>query len=364
MEEITLIIGCTWDFEQLDLIIELNKKYQDRKIRVSELYGSLRSSYIPLPSARPDYRIPNVSLAHFKKYVAKARDNHIGINYACNGTLIDGVKQLHKKKGIFGDTFKMLEDVGVSRLMFSNPLLIEIAKEYCTVPIDISTIFHPTFIANLPIYAEWNVDKVHMNIYLNRDIQFLKKYNDAAKKYNIRPCLLANEFCMFGLSPCSGIMRDACYNCSTAGGNEKDYFSNWPFARCHNARRGNPVAWLIACFILPQHLKFYKEQTGISNFKITGRTNPVEHVTFLIKTYLSENYQGKIVNLWVDPGKPAKSLIEEQFNIEVSELEDVDFFSRWFSRKYPPCDFSCGLNCTWCKDKYKEILGRRHTNVR
>lgn len=362
MKEINLIVGCTWDFEQLDLIIRLNKKHQDKNIRVSELYGSLRSSYIPLPSARPDYRIPNVNIDHFRRFVAKARDNNIGINYTCNGTFIGSIEEIHTTENVIGDSFKMLEEIGIFRLTLSNPLLIEIARAYCVIPIDISTILHPTFIASLPTYSEWNVDKVHMNVYLNRNIQYLKKYNDAAQKYRIRPCLITNEFCMFGASPCSGILRDACYNCSTTGGNEKGYFSNWPFERCHTARMENPVAWLSACFILPQHLRFYRKETGISNFKITGRTNPIKYVTFLIETYLSENYQGELLKLWVDPGKSAKSQIKKEFNVKVSELEYVDFFSRWFSNKHPQCDFSCGIGCNWCQEKWEEILKRRDTN--
>ena len=261
MEEINLIVGCTWDIEQLDLIIELNKKYQDKKIRVSELYGSLRSSYIPLPSARPDYRIPNVNLEHFKEYVSKARDNNLGINYTCNGKFIESIEEIHRKESILGNAFKMLEDIGISNLTLSNPLLIEIAKKYCEIPIDISTIIHPTFIANLPIYTEWDVDKVHVSIYLNRNIPYLRRYNDAAKRHNIKPCLLANEFCMFGRSPCLGILRDACYSCSSTGGNNEGYFANWPFARCHNARMENLVAWISAPFILPQYLRFYKKET-------------------------------------------------------------------------------------------------------
>lgn len=364
MEEIKFIVGCTWDIEQLDLIIELNKKYQGNNIRVSELYGSLRSSYIPLPSARPDYRIPNIGIGPFKRFVAKARDNNIGINYTCNGTFVESVEEIYEKRNILVDAFKILEDVGISRLTFSNPLLIEIAEEFCDIPIDISTILHPTFIANIQTYSEWNVDKVYVNIYLNRDIQFLKRYNSAAKKYNIRPSLMVNEFCMFGATPCLGIQRDACYACSTSGGNEKGYFSNWPFDRCHTARMENAVAWLSACFILPQHLRFYKKETGISNFKITGRTNSVEHLAFLVKTYFSENYQGELVTLWVDPGKPVEFAIEKQVDITVRELEEVHFFSRWFSKKYEPCDFSCGIECNWCKDKYEEILRRRSINGR
>lgn len=359
MENINLVVGCTWDFEQLDLIIKSNEEYKDKRIGICELYGSLRSSYIHLPSARPNYRIPDVDFNHFRKFVAKARDNNVGINYTCNGSFTEPIAEVYRRKNILRDAFQMLEDVGVSRFTFSNPLLIEIAKKNCNIPVDISTIIHPTFLTNLPVYGAWNVDKVYTNIYLNRNVPFLKKYNNVANKYNIRPCLIVNEFCMFGLSPCSGILRDACYNCSTAGGNENGYFCNWPYGRCHSARMENVVSWLSACFILPQHLRFYKKETGISNFKVTGRTNSVEHVTFLMKMYLSEDYQDELVNLWVDPGEPAKSVIEKKFDIRASELEKVDFFNRWFSNKYPACDFSCGIDCNWCADKYKEILRRR-----
>lgn len=355
MTEIKLMVGCTWDPSQLDLIAVLNEQYNSKNIKITEMYGSLRADYIKLPSARPDYRLPDINIKEFELYIKKASDKNISINYSCNGTFAGTVQDMARNEKQLARLFKSLEDIGVSRLTLAHPLLIEIANASCRLPIEISTILHSSTLANLSVYRNWRVDKVCLNLYLNRDFSFLRVYNKMARKYGISVSLIANEFCMFGSSPCHGILRQACYDQSSNGGNSSKHFSNWPFSRCHAARKENPSSWLKAGFILPQHLRKYLELTSIANFKITGRTNTLEHVLFLMQAYMSENYQGGLSSLWIDQGNQNKKQLEEEINIKVPELERIGFFNRWFDKKPEDCRYTCNVDCNWCDVKYSEL---------
>lgn len=353
-----LSVGCTWDRRLLDMIAELNEQHAKSGIQVTELYGSLKSHDTGVPSARPDFRLPQIDINEFRKYVLQARSLDIDVNYTCNATMHCSVEELFSKRQLFADFFKFLEDAGVARLTIANPLLIEIANASCKLPLDISTILHPNIIAQIPIYASWRADRVCLDIYRNRDISFLRDYNQTATTHGVAPVLIVNEFCMFGGAPCLGLLRQACYEHSSMGGNEFQRFANWPFSRCHTARMNSLYSWLQARFILPQHLATYTRLTGIRHFKITGRTFTTAHVLRLVSYYLSKEFDGPLPLLWVDPGNKETEDIAKAFNITPKDLESVRFFARWFD-DLQPCDYSCGVTCTYCRDKYEEIALKR-----
>lgn len=347
-----LNVGCTWDIEQLYRTIEKNQNTKCSDVKVASLYGSLRREFIDLSSVRPDFRIPKTDIKSFKEYINAANNNGIDIEYTVNAPLVESVEHIFIHEDHYVSLLKMLEDCGVRRFIMANPLLMEIAAKHTKLPIKISTIMAASYISDLKYYKDLNTDAVCINIYKNRNLQFLKMYNKLAESYGISSELVANEFCMFGKSPCSDILRQACYNHSALGGNENKLYNNWPFGRCQQARLEDPSSWLRAPFILPQYMKFYSEMTGIHKFKITGRTNTVEHVDFLIDAYLSENYEGDLLNLYMQPNNDA---VRERIDIQIACLEKVHFFDKWFSEDSNFCNYNC-CECNWCDKKYKEVI--------
>jgi collagenase-like PrtC family protease len=362
MNSTELIVGCTWDRNQLLEIAELNDRFAPQGIRVAELYGSMRSQYTCVPSARPDFRIPDIGFDEFKVFVSMARSFSIGVNYTCNATLHCSVHELFCQRERLSAFFKRLEDMGVARLTISNPLLIEIACEACDLPMSISTIFHPNVISQIPVYSEWRADRICLDIYRNRDISFLRDFNRAATALGIAPVLIANEFCMYGNTPCHGILRQSCYEHSSLGGNEQQRFSGWPFSRCHAERMKHLHSWLQARFILPQHLDTYTRLTGIRHFKITGRTFSTPHVLKLIMHYLNKTFDEPLPVLWLDPGNPTTDEILSAFDVTSTELEEVGFFRQWFE-KDRICDYACGFSCFYCEEKYAEIMNKRKVAI-
>ncbi len=357
---IELSVGCTWDLAQLSSAEELNASSANGT-RVAEFYGSLQSTRLSLPSARPDFRLPDVDWEHFARFVKAASRAHIDVNYTCNATRQVSVADTWRNRNMHAEAFRKLETVGVARLTLADPLLIEIALQSCRLPIDVSTVMHPAMISQLPYYEEWRADRVCMSLYRNRDISFLQRFASAAGAYNISPVLMVNEFCMFGEATCLGLLRDACYAHSSLGGNPEELFDGWPFSRCHAQRIARPHSWLQAPFILPQHLPLYSELTGITRFKVTGRTFPVDHIMRITRWYVLGTFDNAIAHLWVDPGNPKVNSILQSCDVRPTELADVRFFDRWFVDRHP-CDFSCGISCDYCVQKHNEIMKVRSDN--
>ena len=74
-------VGCNLDWELIDKVAELNDKYKG-KAEVKEFFASPTSA-APM-TARPDWRLPNISDKDFEKYVKLSLDKNIYFNVVLN----------------------------------------------------------------------------------------------------------------------------------------------------------------------------------------------------------------------------------------------------------------------------------------
>ena len=347
---IYLSIGTNWNIKKLSMLLSLNEKYRN-SIKCDSVYGSLKRDLINLNSARPDWRLSETGIDNIKSFIELAHRNNISIEYTINAPLLESVQHYHFTLSEIKKSLKQIEELGVDRFIVTSPLLMEIIKETSRLPIKISTILAPKYTSNLKNYKEIGVDMVCMDIYNNRNIEFLQTYNVNALKHGITVELLVNEFCMYGDAPCADILRSACYAHSALGGNKEHYFNDWPFGRCQLKRKEQPISWLKSPFILPQHMEIYSDLTGINHFKISGRTNTSEFWTKTILSYFSQDFQGELLSLYEQPQQTKAS---SMFNPLISELENIGFFDIWFKNK-KSCMYNCGTPCSWCENKLKEL---------
>ena len=70
-------VGCNFDWELIDKASQLNDKYKNQAV-IKEFFASPSSS-APM-TARPDWRLPNMSNKDFEKYVRLCLDNNIYFN--------------------------------------------------------------------------------------------------------------------------------------------------------------------------------------------------------------------------------------------------------------------------------------------
>jgi hypothetical protein len=266
--------------------------------------------------------------------------------------MLESVDFYFRKYDKIKESLRYIEDLGVDRFIVTSPLLMDIICDVTNLPIKISTIVSPRYINSLEYYKEMGADMVCIDIYKNRHFDFLRDYNYESLQKGITIELLTNEFCMYGNAPCADIMRTPCYTHSALGGNMSQYFSNWPFGKCQKKRKEQPICWLKAPFVLPQHLSIYKELTGINHFKLSGRTNSSEFWEKTVKSYFEQDFQGNLLNLYEEP---QKTKTVSDFNPSIQELNDVGFFDIWFKDK-KSCDYRCGKYCNWCELKFMELI--------
>lgn len=347
-KEIRFTVGTNFDLEQIEHFIEINERYQDKKI--ASVYGSLSTKEINLASARPNFRLGKADRNTFEQYVKKALAHNISIDYTANASMNMSIADMYAAKEDLIDTFKYLESVGVKRVIVANPLLMELIADHTSLKIKASTILGINHVNAVKYYADLGADRICPDIYINRNIPLLKAIQAECEKYEMELELLVNEICFFGDVPCNNVLRGSCYTHSSMGGNEEKLFGGWPFDRCQRARAEHPECMLKIPCVLPCHLEYYKEHTGISNFKISGRTNTKEYLLRTIGLYMDGTFEGSIEELFMLP-QNTKSATGQGITLE--RLQEEGFFDKVLSTT-KGCDYRCHT-CQYCDKVYEKL---------
>lgn len=354
-------VGVNFDNALLDKIIEINKNYEGTGNKVSELYGSIRQ-HAPL-AARPDYRLPDITMKETIQYIKKAKENGIMFNYTLNSIVPYGSKyEMANHLNYITSIVNILHEAGTHRFTISNPIMLEFFKRNISydLNIEVSTISHIDTITQIKYYHEtYGVNKICCNLLKNRDFKWLSKAADYCNRNNIILELMVNEFCGVGSENYSThcIYRDSCYICHSTNCNQRDAdrLYGYPMEQCTFSRNKAPENWLRVNWIRPDDIKYYND-IGINNFKITGRTGSTSYIVKTVNAYMEQKYIGNLLELW----KPLESIRDEKMenfsivNIPAQKLNG--FIEHWSKNKFVCAEEVCGETCTYCKDYYNKYI--------
>ena len=354
-------VGCNFDPIIIDKAAELNEKYKG-KAEIKEWFGSDAQNH--LVTARPKWRLPDISKKDFEKFVRDSLDKNIVFNYTMNSIQPYGSKKemvSHKKE--IQDLVKYLESIGVYRITFANPMMAMFIREVSDIELELSTIAHLDTVTQAKYYHDvLKVNKFCNGIHRNRDRDFLKNLAKYANENGIIIELLANEWCSVAgptyATHCP--YRDSCYLCHATNVTKEDSMSydNYPMHFCMNARDDHSdEAWIRARFIRPEDLHYYND-IGINYFKISGRTGSVEYVTKMMEAYMSQNWEGNLLNLW----KPLQTIyngkneFQEELPINIPNKKLDGFLDHWFKQNWECGNLLCGRDCTYCQDFFENNI--------
>ncbi len=353
-------VGCNFDYELIYGLTELNKI--DPKVKVNELYGSDRQhAYL---TARPDFRLVDIDMNSFGKYVKCCRDAGIRFNYTMNTIYPGSKRELNSRWNEIKDFVKYLESLGVEIVTVSNPLLAVLVREAsCTIQIEVSTVAHIDTVSQIAVWKDkFNVSKVCGNLLKNRSIKFLRNAATWCNKNDIVYDLMVNEFCgnagILGKNTYGThcIYRDSCYQCHAENISLEDaqLIYNYPYDYCISSRNSDFSSWLKMRFIRPEDIEKY-EGIGINNFKITGRTGGTEYILKVVEGYIRKSWNGNLLSLW----KQLETIYSNENELEFKQTTLIDnkklngFIDYWFDNLNHECaDEICGATCSYCNDFY------------
>ena len=359
-------VGCNFDWKLLDVISELNKKYEGRA-KVVELFGS--DAAHEEVTARPGWRLPNIDMKFFEEYIKKANSLGLKFNYTMNSIQPYGSKMnmvAHKKD--IQDFVLWLESIGVYRITIANPMMAMFIREVSNIELEISCISHVDTVTQFKYFHEtFGINKFCCSILKNRNKEFLTRAAKYCNENGIILELLAQEFCGVAGVDNKGLeyathcpYRDSCYLCHATNRTkfESMEYNNYPMNFCMYARNSTPEAWLRMRWIRPEDQKIYNE-IGINYFKLSGRTGTTEYLAYVIEAYMSENFEGNLLSLW----KPLETIYsgesekEHKHSVNIPNKKLDGFLDRWFKGDGWECEnHMCGEDCKYCFEFAKNNL--------
>jgi collagenase-like PrtC family protease len=369
-----LNLGYNFDKTMPEVLNALNTEVdieQETSNKITEVYGSDREH--AWLAARPDFRLPEVSASLLENHVALLRSYGIDFNYTMNAPYLGSKAKFMNRKLELLEWFYTLIDMGVHRIIISNPMLLEFFHRYARkakIRFELSTIMHVDTPMQLQAYKRLDprVDKVVGNILYNRDFKKLCAFVRACTELDMQYEVMVNEFCANttgqGSEPNMAhcVYRDSCYQCHSENETVEDakLMQNYPMGKCMSSRNHNPADWLRTEFILPQHM-FYYEDIGIKHFKVTGRTAQTPYLKMVASAYLRERFDGNLLELWkpletIYSGKEELSEHKQHFDIPAKALDG--FLAPWFEGKLD-CNTRLCSNCHYCDDWY-EVISNPH----
>lgn len=343
--------GMVFSYEYIQMLDELNKLNQKNKI--TEVYGSERAA--AQYTARPAFRLPEVTHAEFKGYIQELQKLSIDFLYTFNTSVVSKQDMIKEKKKIQKHVESLI-DIGVKGFVVTLPFVAMLIREVDTgTKIHVSTIAHIDTITQINIWKEkYDISSVCMNLQKNREINFLERCARYCNENAIKLELIVNEFCgngsNNGATHC--IYRDHCYSLHSLGYSKEEYnIEQYPMSECMASRK-DAKQWMKMNYIRPEDIKKY-EDIGINNFKITGRTGTQEYLKSVIAAYIEERYEGNLLHLW----RHLENIEDAEFSphiiLENNKLNDfVDF---WFKHPNHRCSEEvCGITCNYCERYYEK----------
>lgn len=357
-------VGCNFDDRLLEGVSSLNCERRDA--RITEFYGAIRDH--AWLSARPAYRLPQITLQELGAFISRAREAGLGFNYSLN-TIYPGTKrELAAKMGAARDVVKAVVDIGVSRITVATPLAAGIVRSVSSaVGLEVSTIAHIDTITQIKIWRDhYGITSVCGSLLKNRSIAFLERAAGYCLRNGIRYEVMANEFCGTGTMEDGSaathcIYRDSCYLGHAANETLEDdlLLDRYPMERCMRSRR-TPAVWLKTHFIRPEDVIKYRA-IGIDTFKLTGRTGSTQYLLMVAQAYMRQQWHGNLLGLWKSLETIGSGDRQEGFQpscyINNGDLDG--FVDRWFDDPRHECaNEVCGETCCYCDNFAQKLQGK------
>ena len=346
---IHLNAGNIWDDKYLDTVIVWNDEFRDT-VQVKSLFGSVAEL---TPTARSSDRLPHRDWKFTAAYVKRVVDNGMSIRYTLNNSCIGSIQDFKFRwDANLKKNLNALHDIGVDEWTITSPLLVELVRDmFPNDFIEVSTIAEVSTPEEALRWLDLSVDGVNLSTSINRDFKAM----DAIANTGITISLLANEACLFKCA-----WRKECYNLSSHNSSRLDeLFSFYPFSRCTNERLLDPSEWLKARLILPQWMRVYQKEIGISRFKIAFRTHPIETALPMLRSYMEQSASGNLLDLWPTISHLGNTAEPRDINfIDVDELEKSKFLE-YFIEHGDRCAYKTCTDCMYCSKVYQMAVGSK-----
>lgn len=308
-----ILVPADFETESVKKYAELNKKYKDSGIQVSEFYGSLNPS--PFGVTKNPKNLKRVDFPALQAYCEELTKYGFQFNYILNFLCYGG------KEFSFAGTqeilkyIKKLYEIGIRRFTVANPVVAQaIGLTFPDVHISISVVQNTSTALKLRTYSQIKaVDRVYISEDMIRDFPAIQKLRNEAEKAGVELATLLNSFCLIDCpykvnhANIDGHLVDDCKQ------DMQHYFYAW----CSLQKLSHPKEILRLQAIRPEDVRVY-EDCGVTAFKIAGRELPDADFFKTAEDYMKRKYEGNLMDLLA---VYSDNFFREIYTISNSKLE-------------------------------------------
>lgn len=262
---------------------------------VEQLYGKVEGD--GFGGGRPNFLVPKIGWARFRRHVENAKQNGIGFDYLLNAA-DGGTGDVATPEGYtrLRRLLDRLVDSGVEWVTVVSPLFLRIIVKHTPLKVRVSVFSRVDDERKVLSWFDEGAHRIVLDSMLvNRDPKRLAALSRLAAGGTKGPLgeleLLVNNRCELGCAwaPCHSIdlgassrrevpAPDACY------------------FQCHSNFVDQPSRLLMQDWIRPEDLGMY-EELGYSLFKIAGRGCTTSELINRTRAYAERRYDGNLMDL-------------------------------------------------------------------
>lgn len=378
--EMKYSLGWNFDPEVIEFLAENDKKHQ-----IESVFAKLKDDIIG--GGRASNVLPALSSKELRKSIELCNKHNIHFNYLLNPMCL-GNRELnpseHRKILNFIDE---ICDMGIYSVTVNSPYLCELIKErYPNIKVTIGLYALIYSLQQVKYWESLGADELTLHHRVNRNFDELRRMLEYTKHGDMKLRVIANNVC---LHDCPYQINHGCgqSHASQEKDNDKCIYLDYNLLRCNYGKISSPSALIASEWIRPEDVHYYGQicdEVGNHNFsiKLLERTKTTEFLKRVITAYLSEKYDGNLIDIltWgtkkntqsVDLPSLYKKAITARYDIpslkryeKVFDLPPVnidnrslDGFLEKFWKEYSCDKCICGANddtndgfarCTYCK---------------
>ncbi len=289
-DSISFDLGCNFDYKLFDFVEQYDKKHS-----IKSFFGKLK--FDGLPGGRAASIVPDFTFEQLTDYVAECKKRNIEFNYLINPLSFDQGEIDPEISGKIREFMHNAYDIGIRAFTLNSPILIKYAKnEFKDIFITLGLYAYPTTIQHVEYWRSWGVDEITLDHSFNRKFDLLRNLMTQYKDSDFSIRVIANNLC---LKECPFRLSHGSFTGhSDPSGTSMDY----SLINCAYRKVKNPTALLSSEWIRPEDVHYYRElaeDTGFHRFsiKLIDRTRTSEFLERVVKAYMSEKYEGNLLDI-------------------------------------------------------------------
>ncbi len=285
-----LAIPCRFEFDLLDRLNEINKKYGT----IHEVFGAIPDSVVGHGRTTAGIELfGKVDMHHVKEFTNRAHSMGIEVNYLLNAQCLGNTEYTDEGRVAIMKYLESIYNANVDSVTIAIPFLADIIKrEFPRLKIVVSVISEANNPHRIALWKKLGVNRINIDYDSNRDFKRLKSI---AQNANIDLELLTNDGCLF-YCPFQKYHRVLSSHGSKTNTPTRNYI-DYCLLKCGIERSDNPAEIISGPWIRPEDTRFYEERFSIKFFKISGRYQTADWIVNVAEAYSRRSYEGNFMDL-------------------------------------------------------------------